>query len=323
MSKPISPTALGAFVIGAIILMVMAVLIFSSGHFFSPNHTAVVVFPGNVKGLVVGAPVEMRGVTIGSVRNIGILFNRQSKSVTVPVYLNINPNAFNDDSYTNQASTILSDDEWKSELDALIRAGLKAELSLKSLVTGQMIVDVDFHPEVPINLTHIDSRYPEIPTQETITDRLINSLEKLPLQQLLNKAIILLDSIDKLVTSQELKDTLVSIRQTSREAHKLLVNIDSQVEPVSTSIQSTLTEISSLSLNVNQQIEPLSETAKMAILETNHAMNSIDDLVSKDSTTRADLANTLNELAKAAKSIRTLTDYLEQHPEALIKGKGY
>lgn len=323
MSKSISPTALGAFVIGAIILIVAAVLIFSSGSFFSQNYTAVAVFPGNVKGLVVGAPVEMRGVKIGSVKSIEILFDKKSKSITVPVYLEINPNALSDVPYSNQSSKVSSNEEWRRELSSLIKVGLKAELSLKSLVTGQLIVDVDFYPDSPINLSNIDDRYPEIPTRKTMTDRVISSLQKLPLPQLFTKAIKVLDDIDQLVTSQNVKETLISIRQTSLTVNQLLENMDSQITPLSKSIKTTLRDISSLTTKANQKIDPLLDSAIEAMLEARHAMSSIDDLVSKDSVTRVDLDNTLDELAKAATSIRTLTDYLERHPEALLKGKGY
>lgn len=323
MSKSVSPTALGAFVIGAIILIVAAVLIFSSGSFFSQNYMAVAVFPGNVKGLVVGAPVEMRGVKIGSVKSIEILFDKESKSITVPVYLEINPNALNEEPSAIKSSKTSSQEEWKSELNALIDVGLRAELSLKSLVTGQLIVDVDFYPDTPLNLTQIDNRYPELPTRETMTDRMINTIQKLPLQQLLSKAIKVLDDIDQLITSENIKETLVSIRQTTLSAHQLLENMDSQIKPLSTSVKSTLNDISSLTTNANRQIGPLSDSTIKAMLEAKHVMKSIDDLVGSDSVTRGDLDNTLKELAKAAKSLRSLTDYLERHPEALIKGKGY
>ncbi len=323
MSKSVSPTAVGTFVIGAIILTVAAVLLFSSSDLFTRTYTAVAVFPGNVTGLTVGAPVEMRGVRVGHVKEINILMDMKSKSVTVPVYLEITRSALKDMSNTDLSSEILSQKEWELEVNTLIEAGLKAELSLKSLVTGQLIVDVDFRPDTPINLTHIDTRYPELPTVETITDRVISQLQDLPLQELVSKAILLLENIDQVVTSQEVKDTLINIKQATQDAHKLLANVDAQVKPLSTSAKSTLNDISSLARNVDGQIQPLSESVIAALGKAKNALNSIDDLVGKDSATRADIENVLNELSKAANSIRTLTDYLEQHPEALIKGKGY
>ena len=323
MSKPVSSTAVGAFVIGALILIVVAVLLFSSGNLFTQTYHAVAVFPGNVKGLSVGASVEMRGVRIGSVKSISILMDKKSKSVTVPVHLEIIRNSMKDMSFLDLSSDALSQKEWALEVNSLIKAGLKAQLSLKSMVTGQLVVDVDFHPDAPINFTHIDTRYPEIPTVETITDRMINQLQNLPLPELVSQAVRLLNNLDQLVSSQEVKDTLKNIKLVTQDAHKLLTNVDAQVKPLSTSAQSTLGDISSLARNVDGQVQPVSASAIAALDEAKTALNSVDDLVGKDSATRADLENALNELSKAANSIRTLTTYLEQHPEALIKGKGY
>ncbi len=323
MSKSASPTVVGGFVIGAILLTVAAVLLFSSGSLFTKTYTVVAVFPGNVKGLAVGAAVEMRGVRIGSVSDIKILTDLKTKTVTVPVYFEIERSSMKDMAFQDLSDDELSKDEWEQEVEALVEAGLKAQLSLKSLVTGQMIVDVDFHPDAPIKLTDIDSRYLEMPTIETITDRVINKLRDLPLTELVSKAIRLLENIDQVVTSQEVRETLANMQQVTEDAHQLLTNVDAQVEPLSSSVKTTMDDISSLTRTVDGQVKPLSESAVAALNEAKNALSSIDDLVGKDSATRADLENALQELSRAANSIRNLTDYLEQHPEALLKGKGY
>ena len=323
MSKSASPTVVGSFVIGAILLTVAAVLLFSSGTLFTKTYTVVAVFPGNVKGLAVGAAVEMRGVRIGSVSDIKILTDMKTKTVTVPVYFEVERSSMKDMAFQDLSADELSKEEWENEVEALIEAGLKAQLSLKSLVTGQMIVDVDFHPDAPIKLTDIDSRYLEMPTIETITDRVINKLRDLPLTELVSKAIRLLENIDQVVTSQEVRETLANMQQVTEDAHQLLTNVDAQVEPLSSSVKTTMNDISSLTRTVDGQVKPLSESAVAALNEAKSALSSIDDLVGKDSATRADLESALQELSRAANSIRNLTDYLEQHPEALIKGKGY
>lgn len=323
MSKSASPTVVGSFVIGAILLTVTAVLLFSSGSLFTKTYTVVAVFPGNVKGLSVGAAVEMRGVRIGSVSDIKILTDMKTKTVTVPVYLEVERSSMKDMAFQDLSDEDLSKEEWEQEVEALIEAGLKAQLNLKSLVTGQMIVDVDFHPDAPIHLTEVDPRFLEIPTIETITDRLLSKLRDLPLHELVSKAISLIENVDQVITSQEVRETLANMQQVTEDAHKLLTNVDAQVEPLSTSIKTTMNDLSSLTRSVDDQVAPLSESTIAALNEAKSALSSIDDLVGKDSATRADLENALQELSRAANSLRNLTDYLEQHPEALIKGKGY
>jgi paraquat-inducible protein B len=322
MSISISPTAVGSFVIGAIVLIVTGVLLFSSGSLFTPTQTAVVVFPGNVKGLSIGSAVQLRGVRIGSVSDIKILSDMKTNKIIVPVYLKFERGILKDMTFKNLSDSI-SREHFKFEIKTMIEAGLRAQLNMTSLVTGQMMITIDYFPETTANLTNIDPRYPEIPTIETVTDQMLNKLENLPLNELLEKALDLLNHIDQLVSSQDVKDSLSNIKLVTEDAHKLLTHVDAQVEPLSTSTQQTLGDISSLARNVNNQVQPLSDSAISALNEARAALNSINDLLGKDSATRADLENALDELSKAANSIRILTDYLQQHPEALIKGKGY
>lgn len=330
MSKPVSPTAIGAFVIGAIILIVVSVLLFSSGNLFSKSYTVVAVFPGTVRGLTVGAPVEMRGVRIGSVKEINVLTDLKTKKITVPVYLEVLRGTMKDMSFRELSDQGLSREQWEQEVNSLIQAGLRGQLSLKSLVTGQLIVDVDFHPDTPINLTHIDSRYIELPTIETPTDRFINKLQEIPIQALFQKTVTLIDDIDQLVKSEEIINILNNTNKITQETNELLVYINQQIDPLNHSAQSvlvqtetTLKDISSLASNLDTQVKPLSVSAKAALDEGHSALASIDNLVGEDSATRQDLDNALQALAKAADSLRILVEYIEQHPEALIKGKGY
>ncbi len=330
MSKSVSPTAIGTFVIGAIILIVVSVLLFSSGNLFSKSYTVVAVFPGTVRGLTVGAPVEMRGVRIGSVTEITVLTDMKTKKITVPVYLEILRGSIKDMAFQQLSDQELTTEQWQQEVNSLIKAGLRGQLSLKSLVTGQLIVDVDFHPNTPINLTHVDTRYIELPTIETVTDRFINKLQELPIDALFHKTVKLIDDIDHLVSSKETINILKNVDKVTQETNELLAYVNAQAGPLNNSVQSVLThsettlkDISSLASNLDTQVKPLSDSAKAALDEGHSALAGIDSLVGEDSATRQDLENALNALAKAADSLRILAEYIEQHPEALIQGKGY
>jgi paraquat-inducible protein B len=212
---------------------------------------------------------------------------------------------------------------------------------MQSLVTGQMVVAIDFHPDAPVKQMQVDKRYLEIPTMPSTIHRLMGRLQKIPLEKLASKALDLLDSLDSLVNSPELKKALNNASLAVLDARNLLAGISAQVQPLSDSAQATLDEvrqaitsietqldrtlgnISTLSLDVNRAIQPLSKSAVKALNEARAAFKSVDGLIGKNSVTRADLDNTLQELAGAARSLRILADYLEQHPDALLKGKGY
>jgi paraquat-inducible protein B len=82
-------------------------------------------------------------------------------------------------------------------------------------------------------------------------------------------------------------------------------------------------DIGKLARHVDGQVDPISKSVTETLKSVDSAFKSIDELVGKRSPTRADLENTLKELAAAARSLRVLADYLEQHPDALIKGKSF
>ena len=304
MSKPVNPTAVGGFVIGAIVLIVTAVLVFSSGNMFSSTRKVVVVFPGNVKGLSIGSSVEIRGVRVGSVTDIKILADLKTNKIIVPVYIEFRPGVLRDMKFKHLSDSI-SQGSWDSVIKSMISAGLRAQINMKSLVTGQMMIAIDYFPETPANLTNIDPFYPEIPTTETFTDQTLDILQKIPLTELADKTLDVLTHADEFLTSQDFKDSISNIKLLTAQAH------------------TTLSDVSSLTHNINNQVQPLSGSAISALNEATATLNGINDLAGKDSTTRAEMEKALNELAKAASSIRILTDYLQQHPETLIKGKGY
>ena len=151
----------------------------------------------------------------------------------------------------------------------------------------------------------------------------------------------LLDNVDGLAQSPELKSMLENADLAAQDARKLLAGISAQVDPLSASTQATLDEVrqavgaiekrlnrtlgdlSGLSKDAQGKLDTLSKPATAALNEAQAALKSVDDLVGKNSATRADLESTLQELAGAARSLRILADYLEQHPDALIRGKGY
>ncbi len=339
MSKSVSPTAIGSFVIGAVVLIVAGILIFSSGKLFTESTRLVTVFPGSVKGLQAGSPVLFRGVRIGSVKAINILYDRQELSVIVPVYLEIDNSVIQDMNLIRAGNT--DDQTPPQEIEALIKAGLRANLDLQSFVTGQMSVALDFFPDSPAKLTHADNRYPEIPTTPSTMTKVISTMRNLPLQELVQKAIDTLDGIDTLVRSESIEQTLADASLAAQDARKLISGIQAQVLPLSDAAQAmlvqaqrtlqsvenefnaTLGHYTRLAKNADVHVAPALKSAAAALEAARAAFENVDELVGDNSPKRTDLDTALKEFSGAARSFRILADYLERHPDALIKGKGY
>jgi len=175
MSKQASPTVIGAFVVGAIALVVIGLLVFGGGRFFADRLTWVSYFPGSVKGLRVGAPVNFRGVRIGEVTGIQVLYDESDGSMLIPVVMEV---------VTGQVTVIAQDptrERERADIEGLIARGLRAQLQTDSLVTGLLSVDLDFYPETPVQQLRVESPdlrdYPVVPAIPSRMAELEQSLD--------------------------------------------------------------------------------------------------------------------------------------------------
>jgi paraquat-inducible protein B len=154
--KKASPKAVGGFVIGAVLIGMIAVIVFGSGRIFQKQEKYVTFFSGSLQGLRLGAPVQFRGVQIGTVAEIYVQFDSATLDFIVPVILEIDPDAVED----------VGEAEYDQEqnLDVLIEQGLRAQLAVQSFVTGQQVVQLFMRPDAPVELVETDLPYEQIPT---------------------------------------------------------------------------------------------------------------------------------------------------------------
>jgi paraquat-inducible protein B len=359
MSKRANTTVVGAFVIGAIALVMGAVTLFGTGRFFDERVVVVTVFEGSVTGLDVGSPVEFRGVPVGTVTSIKALYDPQNTSIVIPVYMSLN----------RKSITNIRGDEPEpppeQELEKMIEHGLRAQLDIRSLVTGTKFVSLEFHPHTAVRIVGIGDDIPEIPSIASRLERVTSMFDKLDVDELAAKAVQTFDGISALVNSPELASTIENLDDAARNANELLVqlqadtyklsqtatatleqtrqtvaaaeasltgtlsevssltnNTDEHLAQVVEKLDSTLTAIQTLAKSLDEQVQPLSESAKATMDQATLTLEAAESLIGEDSHTRYNLDTTLEELAAAARSVRLMADYLEQNPDALLKGKG-
>jgi paraquat-inducible protein B len=358
MSKRANTTAIGAFVIGAIALILGAVMLFGTGQFFNERIVVLTVFEGSVTGLQVGSPVEFRGVPVGTVKDIKALYDSKKTAFVIPVYMSLN-----EDSVTN----IRADEPQlppEEEIQKMIGHGLRAQLDIRSLVTGQKFVALEFHPETPATVVGIDSSFPEIPSIASRLQRVTSMFDKLDVDELAGKAVQTMEGISALVNSPVLASTLENLDRTARNANELVLNLrtdtsqlsqtaietleqtrqsvaaaetaltvaltdvsrlsnstDARLEQVADRLDKTLSAVESLAANIDQKVQPLSDSAITTMKQATSTLTTAENLIGEDSNTRYNLDATLEELAAAARSVRLMADYREQNPDALLKGK--
>jgi paraquat-inducible protein B len=270
MSKPVSKTLIGAFVLGALVLVVAALMVFGSGKLFSGRNTYVLYFDGSVKGLNMGSPVMFRGVKVGQVSDINLLFNPEDFSAVIPVYIEVDPGNFSSVAEVLRPS-IFGKIKRYAYLKPLIDKGLKAQLQMQSFVTGQLMINLDFYPDRPARFVGLEKKYPEIPTVPTSLEQLTRTLQELNLHELYNKFMQTIDGLEQIVGAPGARDSLPALRHTLKQADDTLALIHSAFR----------------------------DNAKLGY----------------------DMNIAIKELNATARSLRSLADYLDRHPEALIRGK--
>jgi len=316
MAKQANRKMIGGFVVIAVAILAVSVVIFGSGDFFKEKNEYVLYFDGSVKGLNVGSPVLFRGVQVGTVTKIVIRSYMKDLKSYIPVFVEVYPDRFE----------VITEGEVgrpKERLPKLIELGLRAQLVTQSMITGQLLIEVNMHPGTPVNLMNLDKGYKEIPTIPSTLARLGKSLEKLDLKEINDRLNSILVSADRLLKNPDIAASLHELRVVLQDARGLVDNVDEEVKPLAGKAKSALDDIGKLARDVDVRVDPLSKSVTETLESVDSAFKSIDDLVGKDSPTRADLDNTLKELSGAARSLRVLAEYLGQHPDALIKGKGY
>lgn len=270
MSKRANPTTIGAFVLGALTIAVIGVLALGGRAWFARPLTCVMAFDGSVAGLSVGAPVAFRGVQLGTVTHIQL----QLQTVTsfIAVYVRLEPWRIE-----GQPLDLLSQRAViKTIEDRVQQRGLRAQLQVQSLVTGQLYVGLDYYPDTPVNLTGIDKEedceIPTLPTtlaqfQESLK-KVLAEIEQLPLREIVISAARTLDGIDKFVQSGEIKKAVRALEDTLSDAQVLVRNLDSKIGPTATALHTTLEQgkrtldevgrdVSKLVSNVDRQVGPL------------------------------------------------------------------
>ncbi|MBW2412732.1 MAG: MCE family protein [Deltaproteobacteria bacterium] len=347
MAKKANKTLIGAFVVGALGLIVVGILLFGGGRFFKENITLVAYFDGSVKGLGVGSKVQLKGVTVGEVKDVRLLFNPDKLSFINRVIMETGPGKIS--AYSDTEDEILLQEidlEPEEIIDQLINRGLRARLDVESYVTGKLLVALDFLPESRVRMRGIDQEYIEIPTAPTELEKIAKKVTELPFEELVYETKEAIQGINTLVNSPELKGTLHALNQTLTNAVELVGNIDKQLGPIAASLDKTLKEYGKLAQSIDAHVGPLAtsitatardtqmliknvdnrlgnvlDSAHAALEQTERALVPIRNFASEDSSFRYNISQTLQEITEAARAVREFADYIERHPEALLRGK--
>ena len=255
-----------------------------------PAETMLLYFNQSLRGLSPCAPVDFRGIALGEVKSIGLQFDRPGQEFRMPVLVTLYPDRLR--RLGAVGITGSSDGAARDQqLRRLIAKGLRGQLRTGNLLTGQVYVALDFFPKAAsANLDF--SKVPfELPTVPNSLDEIQGQVQELAAK--LNKI-----PFDKL--SGDLRKTLQTLDKTLGSAEAAVTRINNDVTP---------------------EISAAMKDARRTLSTATRTLNTTDRTLSEESPLQQDMRHTLQELSRAAASIRVLTDYLERHPESLLRGK--
>lgn len=316
MKRRFSPVAIGAFVLGAAALAIIAVMILWGGRLFTRSHKYVLYFSGDVNGLRSGAAVKIDGVQVGYVDRVLISLSHPQSGgppiLTVPVIVELSSNT------AVQVGKGYLDLDNPAVVDHLIGEGLRGQLSTESLVTGILYISLSMRPGAPAHfLAPKQTKYPEIPTLPT------------PLQQaqeLAMRALTKLGQVDLDALLNSLQDTVKNV-STLTSSPQLKAAIDAlpgainKLGAAAASIQQLSARADVELAQSTQALRSTSTHAAQALEQTQLTLKSLRDTLGQGSPLNYQLGQTLMDVSQAARAMKQLADYLNRNPSALLRGR--
>ena len=316
MSRKANPTVIGAFVVGAIVVAVAAVMILTGGQLFQKKLHFVMHFEGSVKGLAVGAPVRYRGVQVGTVKNIQIVLTHE-RDARIPVSVEIDPAAFTLVGYDRKMTL----EEFREGIyHACKNESLRAQLQMQSLLTGQLFIQLDYFPGTPARFLE-GEKAPEIPTVPTTLQELSAVLQEFPIKKVLDDAARAVAALAGLAEDDNIRAVIKALNIALGDISRLAANLDGRT----TELEPALAEARQFLGDGRQMLAQATRTlaaAEQTFGRATDTLAPIRSLVADDSELLEAVDESLAALRDAAQAIGALAETLERRPEAIIKGKG-
>jgi len=349
MSTRANPTTIGAFVVGAVALLLAALVVWGGTGMLRKKLDYVLFFDADVTGLNKGAPVLARGVKVGEVTDVQLRWGQKG---VVGVYVALDPSSLKGGVEGGP----------REGVERAVQQGLRAQLRMQSFVTGVLYVALDPRPETPIVLHGLDPHVAELPTIPTDIqvwtaklEKFAEKIDKIPLNQIGETAGVILQDVKRLVESKETQDLIRNGNAAIIDARKLVNRVDGQIDPLIAQLKGTLARVDPvateaeatlkaaqgaiadirpaienvrrLAAQLDAQADPLltsirntSDTARATLDRAQVTLGGVDRTLDQDSPLGLELYEMMYEFRGAAYSLRSLANYLERVPDAPIYG---
>jgi paraquat-inducible protein B len=317
MSEKNHTAAIGAFVIGALLIAITIVIFALGSGFGQQREKTVMVFEGSVKGLVIGAPVTLRGVQIGQVTNLELMLDSDTIELIMVVEAQI-----------SQKNIRRLGNNPEDVTDELIARGLRAQLKTQSLLTGLLYIQLDFHPDKPPVFVDLNTEYLQIPTIPTELEILTQRLEDLDFAKVAERLEGIINGLDSFLTNKDFQTLPASLQSTLVAVTQLSEELSTQVATTGPKLDTVLDDVAATVAGANKELPKFSALAQKnlqvlddAIQGFEQTMANINRMVEPGSGTNYQLSKALKELTMAGEAIKQLANTINEQPESLLRGK--
>ena len=329
MSQKANKTLIGAFVLGALFLVAIAVAVIGAGGLLTSPMRCVMFFDSSLRGLTSGSLVSFRGVPIGRVADIRMTGSVETMQFDIPVYVDLSTSQ-------SQRNPLLEAYDKPKALQEMFNKGLRARLNNQSLLTGQLMIEMDFYSgvdasETPIKLATFEG-YPIIPTIPSQFDSIWQRIAALPIDKIADNLLTISERISEIIELPGLGTLPGNLNETLEDARGTMSAMSNTLNTLNSSLQSAET----LAGTLNRVAESVEQGAPdelrrlRAMIESytrlsgklERSLGNLEAVIGPNTITVIEINRAARDFSDAAKAVRSLASMLEREPEALLKGKG-
>lgn len=330
MKTKVSPTVVGFFVLGSMLLGMVGLFSFGSLNFLRKPQRFMVYFDETVSGLDGGSPVKLRGVRVGRVSQVNLIYDQKTKKSVVAVLCELNRDVLSD---PNGENIDVSD---RAQIEELIANGLRAQLGVIGLATGLLYVELDFkdpleYPTPRRNLVSVD--YPIVPpVPSTISEfqasfgQILTNIKDIDFAKIADQVGGLLADTRKQINAV---DVAALSREWTATAKSFQALAESpEITATFTNLNGAITKLSETLDTVDGAVGPTTEELAKTLHKTRESLEAFNQMaahtsqfISAQSGLGAEATAALRQLGEASRAIARLADFLERNPNALLSGR--
>ena len=321
--KSTSARSIGLFVVGALTLATTGLIAFGATSYFEHRPRAVTFFHGSVAGLAAGAPVTFRGVPVGKVVGIALQINSSTGTAHIPVIMEFDPDRL----------VVTGDNGGHAGglTENMQATGLGASLVIQSLITGQLAIELDYHPPHEGTLTGIDLHLPEIPEARGGFSAMKDTITRLPLQQLADDAAATLRSIKELASAPEIREIMRYAADAAKSAAAVGAIAQSQAGGITKDTRDAAGAAARAAAKAEEVMNKLQPKLVAAVGDLDRLLGAggagrvvadFHALLGPRSRLPQDIQSLVHNLAAASGALRSFAEQIDRNPNTLVIGNG-